>query len=144
MKNTVLLIDSEEKTGKLLKQALESEGIEAIWVTEGKSALDKVEKAKFDLIILELKLPDISGDNVLAGIRGVDPYVEVVVYTNDQNPALMKKLINLGVDGYLDKGGEMDLRETVEEVKARLEPFSEEKRERLLDSVPEGVFLHTT
>jgi DNA-binding response OmpR family regulator len=144
MKNTVLLIDSEEKTGKLLKQALESEGIEAIWVTEGKSALDKVEKAKFDLIILELKLPDISGDNVLAGIRGVDPYIEVVVYSNDQNPALMKKLINLGVDGYLDKGGETDLRETVEEVKARLEPFSEEKRERLLDSVPEGVFLHTT
>jgi len=138
MKNTVLLIDGEEKTGELLVQALKSEGIEVTWASDGKSALAKVEKGGFDLIILELKLPEISGDEVLEGIRRIDPYVEVIVYTSEQNPSVMKKLINLGVDGYIDKGG--DLWETVKEVKARLEPFSEEERERVLESAPEGMF----
>ena len=140
MKNTVLLIEGEEKTGRLLKQALVSDGIEVTWVTDGKMALAKVEKAKFDLIVMELRLPGTPGDEVLAGIRKIDPYVEVIVYSDDQNPAIMKKLINLGVDGYLDKRGETDLWETVAEVKARLRPFSEEERDKLLDSAPEGIF----
>ena len=87
----------QEKTGLLLKQALESENIDTVWVRDGKSALEKMEKGKFDLVILDLKLPGPSGDEVLEGIRKVDPYVEVVVYTNYEDPPVMKRLINLGV-----------------------------------------------
>jgi len=140
MKNTVLLIDAEKKTGEMLKRALASEGIEAIWVTDGKSALAEMEKGRFDLIILDLKLPEISGDKVLEGIRRIDPYVEVIVYTDYQDLSIMKKLINLGVDGYIDKGEEASLPEAVEKVKARLDPFSEEERENILAAAPEGIF----
>jgi len=139
MKNTVLLIDAEKQTGEMLKQALESEGIEVIWVADGKPALDKMEKGRFDLIILDLKLPEISGDKVLESIRRMDPYVEVIVYTDYQDISIMKKLINLGVDGYIDRG-ETGLAETVEKVKARLDPFSEEERESILAAAPEGLF----
>jgi len=140
MKNTVLLVDAEKQTGEMLKQALESEEIEVIWATDGKSALGQMEKERFDLIILDPKLPEISGDKVLEGIRRIDPYVEVIVYTDYQDLAIMKKLINLGVDGYIDKGGDESLRETVEKVKARLDPFSEEERESILAAAPEGIF----
>jgi len=140
MNYTILLVEDEKKTGEMLKQALELESIEVIWAIDGQSALDEMERGKFDLIILDLKLPKISGDEVLEGIRSIDPYVEVIVYTNYQDPPVMKKLINLGVEGYINKGADADLWETVEEVKARLDPFSEEERDRLLASVPEGVF----
>ena len=140
MKNTILLIEDEKKTGEMLKLALESEGIEVIWAVDGKSALDKMEKGRFDLIILDLKLPEISGDEVLEGLRSIDPYVEVIVYTNYQEPPVMKKLINLGVEGYINKGADADLWGMVEKVKARLDPFSEEERERLLEAAPEGIF----
>lgn len=140
MKNTVFLIEDEKKTGEMLKQALESEGIEVIWAIDGKSALKQMERGRFDLIILDLKLPEISGDEVLEGIRNKDPYVEVIVYTNYQDPPVMKKLINLGVEGYINKGADADLWDTVKKVKARLDPFSEEERELLLESAPEGIF----
>lgn len=133
-------MEDEKKTGETLKKALESQNIDVIWVTDGKSALDKMEKGKFDLIVLDLKLPEISGEEVLEGIRKIDPYAEVIVYTNYQDPPVMKKLINLGVEGYINKGVDADLWGTVEIIKSRLDPFSSEKRNILLESAPEGIF----
>ena len=140
MNNTVFLVEDEEKTGLLLKQALESENIDTVWAKDGKSALEKMEKGKFDLVILDLKLPGLSGDEVLEGIRKVDPYVEVVVYTNYEDPLVMKRLINLGVEGYIKKGAEADLWETVAKIKAKLDPLSAGETDSLLGSLPEGMF----
>lgn len=140
MKNTVLLVEDEVKTGDMLKQALELEGIDVIWAVDGKDALSKMAKGKYDLIILDLKLPEISGDEVLEQVRIIDPYVDVIVYTNYQDPPVMKKLINLGVEGYVNKGADADLWGTVEMVKARLDPLSEKERNDLLSSAPSGMF----
>ena len=140
MRNTILLIEDEKKTAQMLKQALESEGIDVVWASDGEQALKAVERGKFDLIILDLKLPLIPGDQVLEGIRRVDPYVEVLVYTNYSDPPVMQKLINLGVEGYIRKGAEADLWDTVARIKAMLDPFSEDERETLLEAVPEGAF----
>lgn len=140
MKNTLLLVEDEKKTGQILKQALETEGIEVVWAQDGQAALDTMEKGKFDLIILDLKLPGMSGDEVLERVRKIDPYVDVVVYTNYQEPPVMKKLINLGIEKYINKGADADLWQTVEMVKERLRPLSTEEREELLEAVPEGMF----
>jgi len=118
--NTLLLVEDEPKTGGMLKQALESEDIEVIWAKNGKSALDQMENGKFDIVILDLKLPEMSGVEVLEGIRSVDKYVEVMIYSNYQEPPVMKKLINIGIEGYITKGADADLWNTVEMVKARL------------------------
>ncbi len=141
MKNTLLLIEDEQKTGEMLKQALESEGIDVTWAMDGKLAMEQMEKGKFDLIILDLKLPEISGDEVLEGIRSIDPYVEVIVYTNYQDPDVMKRLFKLrGVIDYINKGADADLWDTVAKVKARLDPFSEEERIAVLQAIPREVF----
>lgn len=140
MKNTILLVEDELKTGDMLKQALETEGIEVVWAVDGKDAINKMVKGKYDLIILDLKLPEITGDEVLEQVRIIDPYVDVVVYTNYQDPPVMKKLINLGIEGYINKGADADLWGTVEMVKARLDPLSEKERNDLLSSAPSGMF----
>jgi DNA-binding NtrC family response regulator len=140
MKNTVLLVEDEKKTGEMFKRALESESIDVTWAQDGKCALEEMEKGKFDLIILDLKLPEVSGEEVLEGIRKKDPYAEVLVYTNYQDPPVMKKLMNLGVKGYINKGADADLWQTIERVKQILDPFSEEEREQLLEAAPDELF----
>ena len=142
MIGTVMLVEDERKTADMLKQALESEDIEVLWVQDGKSALQEMKKGRFDLIILDLKLPEMTGDQVLEGIRKIDTYVSVIVYTNYQDPPVMKKLINLGVEGFISKGAEADLWETVEKVKSLLDPFSEDEKDKLLSSLPQGAFVH--
>lgn len=140
MKNIVLLIEDEKKTAEMLKRALESEDIDVVWAEDGYAALKQMERGKFDLIILDLKLPGMSGDEVLEKIRDIDRYVEVFVYTNYEEPPVMKNLINLGIDGYINKGASADLWEMVKKVKEKLDPFSEEERVELLKYVPEGMF----
>lgn len=140
MSNTLLLVEDERKTGEMLKQALESEGISVNWVMDGNAAIATMEKGKFDLVILDLKLPGIPGDEVLERVRKIDPYVEVIIYTNYQDPPVMKKLINLGVEGYINKGAAADLWDTVDRVKKLLDPFTPEERQDVLTSAPEGLF----
>ncbi|WP_288492885.1 response regulator [Paracidovorax oryzae] len=140
MSGTILLVEDEKKTGEMLKQALESEGIGVIWVMDGNTAITSMEKGKFDLVILDLKLPGISGDEALERLRKIDPYVEVIIYTNYQDPPVMKKLINLGIEGYINKGASADLWGTVEQVKKILDPFTSEERQEVLLSAPEGLF----
>ncbi|WP_340051240.1 response regulator [Pseudomonas proteolytica] len=138
--NSLLLVEDENKTAEMLKQGLESEGIEVTWVTNGKDAIDLIKPGTFDLIILDLKLPGMTGDQALEEIRKIDPYVDVVVYTNYQEPPVMQKLINLGVEGYISKGADADLWETVKTIKQMLDPLSEEDRDQLLSLVPSETF----
>lgn len=140
MTNTILLVEDEKKTGELLKLALEKEEIDVVWAVDGNSALEKMEKGRYDLVVLDLKLPGISGDEVLAKIRKIDPYAEVIIYTNYEEPPVMKKLINLGVDGFIHKGADADLWDTVKRIKSKLDPFSEDKRDQIFDAVPDDMF----
>lgn len=135
-----MLVEDEKKTAEMLKQALESEGIEVFWFQDGTSALASFTKGKYDLIILDLKLPNMSGDEILEKIREADPYVDVVVYTNYQEPPVMQKLINLGVEGYISKGADADLWDTVEKIKSILDPFTDDERDELLQEIPPEAF----
>ncbi len=141
MANNVLLVEDEKKTGEILAEALRDEGINVELVIDGETALAGMHKGKYDLIILDLKLPGLAGDEVLESLRKIDPYVEVIIYSNYQDPPVMKKLINLGVDGYINKGAAADLWATVETVKKTLDPFTDEERQELLSSVSPEAFV---
>ncbi|MCX7093919.1 MAG: response regulator [Methylobacter sp.] len=142
MIGTVMLVEDEIKTADMLKQALESEDIEVLWVRDGRSALQEMKKGRFDLIILDLKLPEMTGDEVLEGIRKIDTYVSVIVYTNYQNPPVMQKLINLGVERYISKGADANLWDTVNTVKSLLDPFTQDEKDELLGSLSQGAFVN--
>lgn len=141
MSNVVMLVEDEAKTGKMLKQALESEDITVFWLQDGESAVKEMKRGKFDLVILDLKLPGLSGDEVLQGIRRVDPYVEVLVYTNYQEPPVMKRLMNLGVEGYINKGADADLWGLVDIVKGKLSPFDEQERRDIVGLGPDDALF---
>lgn len=140
MKNRVLLVEDEEITGKTLKQALEQKDIEVVLAPDGPTALKGMEPGRYDLVVLDLKLPGMSGDQVLEELRKIDPFVDVVVYTNYEEPPVMKNLIRLGVEDYIRKGADADLWDTVQRIKDRLDPFSPEQQEQVIQAVPPEVF----
>ena len=136
MKNRVLLVEDEPATGEMLQKALESKGIAAVHAFDGDAALEAMKPGEFDLVVLDLKLPGLSGDQVLEKMRKIDPYVDVIVYTNYQDPPVMKRLFPLGVSGYIQKGAGADLWEIVRQIQQRLEPYTAEERDEVLKHLP--------
>ena len=57
----VLLVDDEKDIVSTLAERLSLRGIEAVWVTSGKEALEKLKTTKFDLAILDVKMPSMNG-----------------------------------------------------------------------------------
>ena len=53
----------------------------------------------------------------------------------------MKHLIDLGIEGYINKGAEAELWDVVEKVKEKLDLFSEDRIDEILDGAPEDVFV---
>lgn len=141
-KYQILLIEDEEKTGSILKEALEynDDSMDVTWKANGQEALEVMKASRFDLIVLDMKMPGMAGDEILEKIRHIDRYVQVVVYTNYPDAQQMKNLINFGVDGFIQKGGNVDLWDLVNKVKTMLKPFSEEERHALFKKMPEDLF----
>lgn len=48
----------------------------------------------------------------------------VIIYTNFSEFADIKALVNIGIDGYVNKGPDSDLQELIDKIKEKLEPFS--------------------
>jgi DNA-binding NarL/FixJ family response regulator len=136
MKNRVLIIEDETATSEMLQKALQTKAITALQAADGDTALQMMKPGEFDLVVLDLKLPGMSGDQLLEKLRKIDPYVDVIVYTNYQNPPVMKRLFPLGVSGYIQKGADADLWEIVRQIQDRLEPFSAEERDEVLKHLP--------
>ena len=86
------------------------------------------------MILLDLKMPKLSGEDILKEIRKTRPYVFVIIYTNFSEFADIKALTNIGIDGYVNKGPDADLKELVNIIKEKLEPFSTEDLENIVEA----------
>lgn len=132
--NKVLVIEDEMMTAKNVKAAFELNGIETETAENGEEGLRLVREKDYDLILLDLKMPKMSGEEVLKEIRKIRPYVFVVIYTNFSDFTDIKALANIGIDGYVNKGPDADLQELVNIVKEKLEPFSIDNVRTIIDN----------
>lgn len=69
MAKRVLIVDDEADISASIKMICEGEGFETSVVNDGKSALDLLKKQKFDLVLLDILMPGMSGREVLQTIR---------------------------------------------------------------------------
>ena len=92
-------------------------------------------RKEYELVLLDLKLPKMSGEDVLRKIREYRPYVYVIVYTCFSEFANIKALTNIGIDGYVNKGPDADLKELITMIKGKLNPFDKEGLKQLLSDV---------
>lgn len=131
----ILIVEDEDMTARVVKKALELNNMEVEIAEDGEKGISLIKEKEYDLILLDLKMPKISGEEVLKVIRKIRPYVFVIIYTNFSEFADIKALANIGIDGYVNKGPDANLQELVNMIKEKLEPFSVEEMQDIMDSV---------
>lgn len=102
MKKVILIVDDEIKIIEVIKLYLENEGYDVIWATDGSDALYKYKKYSVDLIILDLMLPDISGEQICKSIREISD-VPIIMLTAKTDEDSVLNGYSLGSDDYIIK-----------------------------------------
>lgn len=98
----VLIVDDEEDIGELISLILSKEGIETVVKTNAKDALKEIDNNKFDLILLDIMMPDMSGTELCFKIR--DKVDSSIIFVTAKNAILDKMLgYELGGDDYITK-----------------------------------------
>lgn len=128
MKKKILVVDDQEKLLKIIKRYLEKEGYIVKTTENGKEALLLVDKYNPDLIILDLMLPEISGEEVCQSVRHKSS-VPILMLTAKGGEDDKIRGFEYGADDYLVKP--FSLRELSARVKAiiRRSDFSKDKAE---------------
>jgi len=81
MKSVILLVDDQDTIRFFLEKTLTQEGYEAVTAKTGTEAVEKVRQVMPDLVLLDLKLPDMDGLEVLQKIKEIFPEICVVMVT---------------------------------------------------------------
>lgn len=99
----ILVVDDEKDLRELLQEVLVEEGYIVKTAEDGVDALNKVRKFEFDLVILDLGLPKLSGESVCMDIRNRNPELAIIILTGRDTPTDVIKGLNLGADDYVTK-----------------------------------------
>ncbi len=99
----ILIVEDEPKVASFVRQGLEEEGYQITWVMEGKRALEYALQEAFDLVLLDLRLPDISGLEVCRRLRLHDPALPILMLTALDAIEDRVEGLRAGADDYLPK-----------------------------------------
>ena len=102
-KRTILIVDDDPKVRKTLSDILRVRGYAPIAAATGKAALDRVEEETPAVALIDLKLEDISGLEVMRGIKECSPGTECIVLTGYATQASAIEAVNLGAYSYVQK-----------------------------------------
>ena len=93
---TVLVVDDDPALQALFKQFLKKAGFGRLVVGSGMEAISLAKKQKFDFVFLDLKLPDIPGDEVYMQLKGLHPDLPIVVITGYPDSEILSKILASG------------------------------------------------
>ncbi|NTW45690.1 MAG: response regulator [Candidatus Moranbacteria bacterium] len=126
----ILYVEDDPFIVEIYKKKFEASGLEAVNVATGKAALRAAKEGQFDLVLLDLVIPEMSGQEVLKELKS-DPEmagrVKVVVFSNLSSPEDRDECLRLGADGFIPKT-DFTPSEVIEEVRRYLRQFSERER----------------
>lgn len=102
MTATVLVVEDELKIRELVRRYLEREALSVLTTGSGAEALTMLETQDVDLIVLDLNLPDVSGETVAAEVRSRSA-IPILMLTAKSTEADRIRGLELGADDYLTK-----------------------------------------
>jgi DNA-binding response OmpR family regulator len=99
---TILVVDDEPAMVGMVGALLGEEGYQIVTAYDGETALRRHAEERPDLVILDRRLPRMSGDDVCKGIRSVSN-TPILMLTGEKGSEERAKLLDLGADDYLEK-----------------------------------------
>ena len=104
----ILVVDDEQNSREGLTKILIKEGYEVVSAEDGEVALNEMEKQDFDLVITDLRMPEVTGIDVLEKIREKNPDIGVIIVTAYGEINSYLEAMNLGAFEYLNKPIKLD------------------------------------
>jgi DNA-binding NtrC family response regulator len=104
----LLIVDDEENFLDSIAKRLRMKDFDVATANNGKDALKAAKKGKFDVAILDLKMPDMDGTEVLSILKSKHKYLEAVMLTGHATIDSAVECTKLGAFGYLEKPYEFD------------------------------------
>lgn len=125
MAKTILVVEDNSELQDFLKDLLLENGFAARGASTGATALKTIKTSRVDLVLLDLGLPDMSGESVCREIKQRLPDLPIIILTAKDTTEDVIKGLNLGADDYITKPFKGE--ELVARTKARLRDKIEEK-----------------
>jgi DNA-binding NtrC family response regulator len=120
----VLIVDDEERFRITLRKLLSANGLETNAVGSGREAIEELKQQPYDVILLDVKMPEMDGIEALAELKKISKNVEVIILTGHASVDVAVEIMRLGGYEYLLKPCPMD------ELLAKIESAYERKTAR--------------
>jgi excisionase family DNA binding protein len=125
---TVLVVDDDPDLQELFKVFLKKIGFSRVVVGTAKDAIHSLRKQKFDLMFLDLQLPDGTGDEVYKTAKQIDPDLNVIVITGYPDSEMLDRILQISPVTVLKKPLKIEhLNQTVKilgHTSSKVEPFA--------------------
>jgi DNA-binding NtrC family response regulator len=122
MKPTILIVDDDEVIQETLFDVLKKKGYDIFVAGSGKGALETIKKNVIDLVLLDMRLPDVDGLDVLKKVKETDSEILVIMMTAYSDIQTAVAAMKSGAYHYINKPFELD------ELKLLIEKGLETKR----------------
>lgn len=104
---TILIIEDDRFIGEMYVRSLKKAGYEIDWMVDGNDGLIAARNKPYDLILLDVMLPERRGTEILEALRGgaedLIPHTRVIILTNFEQDDESRMAMEKRADGYLIK-----------------------------------------
>ncbi len=114
----ILLVEDDEAVARSLLDGLEKDGFETTWTPSGSQGIEAASSSQIHLVLLDVRLPDISGFDVCREIRRKGLYQPIIMLTVQQDEIDKVLGLEMGADDYVTKP--FGLRELLSRIHAQL------------------------
>jgi DNA-binding NtrC family response regulator len=118
LNGNILVVDDDTGVRKTLSSILLQEGYSVETVENGKQAIRASEKSRFDVALIDIKLPDMEGTELLHRLKEKQPHMVEIIITGFPTLENAMKTVNEGADGYILKP--FDIQKLLEMIKRHL------------------------
>jgi DNA-binding NtrC family response regulator len=122
----ILIIDDDENIGTVFQTILEDEGYITEVVDTAQKGIQKSETAFFNLALIDMRLPDMEGTELLTKLRETVPKMRKIIVTGYPTLQNAMNAVNKGADGYIMKP--FDVEKMLQIIKEQLKKQVEEKK----------------
>jgi DNA-binding NtrC family response regulator len=125
-KKTLLIVDDDETVLKPISEILRLEGYSVDIAKTGRDAIEKSKFRSYNLVLIDIRLPDMEGTKLLTALRDTTPRMVKIIITGYPSFENAAEAVNKDADGYLVKPAKME--DLLNMVKDRLKKQEEEEK----------------
>jgi DNA-binding NtrC family response regulator len=122
----ILIVDDDENIRKVLKTILEEEGYAVDEAEDAKKAIEKSRRNVYNLALIDIRLPDMEGIELLTRMKDTVPKMRKIIITGYPTLQNAIEAVNRGADAYILKP--FDMEKVLATITEQLRKYEEEKR----------------